>query len=895
MGIDKNETVAILGAGAWGLSTALHMLNAGYTNITVFDQCTEIPSPFSGAYDLNKIVRAEYEDNFYTELALEAIREWKTPFWGANFHQVGYVLATSGAAPEKAVKHLQDALLSVKDHPVFAPGITMLNEHEDFKNVYWQFSGPMRGFKGYFNRLAGYAHSSNAMRDIHQYLVGKGVKFVLGSKEGKAVRLLYNENETPAERRCIGFQAANGQIHHARRTIVCLGAWAATLLPSLGSFVVAKCWSVAHVQLSERECDYLRGIPVLNIRDLGFFFEPDPTSRLLKLCPLGAGYINSDKDTSISLPPTDSLQLPKDYIPFSDEQKLRRLLKQTLPWLAERPFVDKKMCWFADTSDSEYCIDFVPGTGDSLIVMSGDSGHGFKMMPIVGHWAVKLLEDGRQVLSRWQWKQSQGRGGKQWGDEGEPIGALPGMASLRSDTLRVSVSVRQSLRIARAQRKSHSSTHSQTVINPGAVKESSNTGSTNSGTFAAPPLARLSASSILRTLLLSAFFTSPLLFRPGFALFQKIAHSQSAWLNPDRNPLLRAGIHPLIYKQFCAGRNRTEIEQTSSEIRRLGFSGVVLCYGKEVQVEGDRFVGQNERQALEMGKEIDQWAEGNLATLEMTGQGDWLGIKYSGAGTHVTKALMKGEKAPVKFVEAMEKICQRAAAKDCRIWIDAEQQALQPSIDQWTFDLMRRYNRPGRQALIYNTVQAYLKSSRDKVQDQLQLARKQGWRLGIKLVRGAYINNDIREAIHDTKAETDASYDGIVEDLLCGKFPAMTHQESVELDLLLAGHNADTIRRAARLASKLAAQSQLKVVPEFGQLQGMADDIGCELLQMADDIKRDSSLPQANTYIPKVYKCLTWGSIQECMQYLTRRLVENRGAADRMKVGAAEFRRELLH
>ncbi len=115
-------------------------------------------------------------------------------------------------------------------------------------------------------------------------------------------------------------------------------------------------------------------------RDLGFFFEPCPETRLFKLCPLGAGYVNSDKNTGISLPPGDSLPAPRDYIPASDEKKLRRLLRETLPWLADRPFVDQKMCWFADTADSEYTVDFVPNTGDSLIVLSGDSGHGFKMM-----------------------------------------------------------------------------------------------------------------------------------------------------------------------------------------------------------------------------------------------------------------------------------------------------------------------------------------------------------------------------------------------------------------------------------------------------------------------------------------------------------------------------------
>lgn len=255
---------------------------------------------------------------------------------------------------------------------------------------------------------------------------------------------------------------------------------------------------------------------------------------------------------------------------------------------------------------------------------------------------------------------------------------------------------------------------------------------------------------------------------------------------------------------------------------------------------------------------------------------------------------MNGEAAPASFRAAMDKICEYAASKGCRIWIDSEQQVLQAAIDEWTFDLMRRHNFPGKQALIYNTVQAYLKSAREKVQHQLELSQRQGWRLGIKLVRGAYIANDERDRIHNTKEDTDQSYNGIVEDLLRGRFPGQVDGRKEDIDLLLAGHNTDTIRKATRLASELAAQSKLRVRPDFGQLQGMADDIGCELLQIADDVKtRDPSL-SAEQFVPKVYKCLTWGSLQECMQYLTRRLVENRGAADRMRIGAAEFRKELL-
>jgi sarcosine oxidase/L-pipecolate oxidase len=68
--VAKDSLVIIVGGGAWGLSTALHMTNSGYTNITVYERATQIPSPYSAAWDINKIVRAEYEDPFYTKLAL---------------------------------------------------------------------------------------------------------------------------------------------------------------------------------------------------------------------------------------------------------------------------------------------------------------------------------------------------------------------------------------------------------------------------------------------------------------------------------------------------------------------------------------------------------------------------------------------------------------------------------------------------------------------------------------------------------------------------------------------------------------------------------------------------------------------------------------------------------
>lgn len=94
-------------------------------------------------------------------------------------------------------------------------------------------------------------------------------------------------------------------------------------------------------------------------------------------------------------------------MPPGDEKKVRQLLKETLPELADRPLVRKQLCWFADTADSDFIVDYVPGSESSVMVLSGDSGHGFKMFPIVGDWVKNLIEakSGKQGVARWRWKQ----------------------------------------------------------------------------------------------------------------------------------------------------------------------------------------------------------------------------------------------------------------------------------------------------------------------------------------------------------------------------------------------------------------------------------------------------------------------------------------------------------
>lgn len=242
---------------------------------------------------------------------------------------------------------------------------------------------------------------------------------------------------------------------------------------------------------------------------------------------------------------------------------------------------------------------------------------------------------------------------------------------------------------------------------------------------------------------------------------------------------------------------------------------------------------------------------------------------------------------PQCIYQAMHKICQTAAAQNSRLWIDAEQQVFQSAIDAWTINLMREFNR-GATPVVFNTIQAYLKDSKANVQRHLLLSKREGWKLGIKLVRGAYIAHDRRDRIHDTKPETDANYNSIVEKLLQRKYPLPTNQQQSEFPdvrLFVASHNSETVRKAYTLHRQLVKSGTPTIPVEFGQLQGMADEIGCELVQQNRMDSRDD--------VPGVFKYLAWGTTEECLHYLLRRAVENKGAVQRTRDMAMALRREL--
>jgi proline dehydrogenase len=224
-------------------------------------------------------------------------------------------------------------------------------------------------------------------------------------------------------------------------------------------------------------------------------------------------------------------------------------------------------------------------------------------------------------------------------------------------------------------------------------------------------------------------------------------------------------------------------------------------------------------------------------------------------------------------------LTEAAVESGVRIMIDAEHSYFQPAIDSVVTELQRRFNR--NEPRVYNTYQCYLKDAHDRILVELERSRREGYKFGCKLVRGAYMVLERERALEkgypspvwDTKEETHACYDGAVAMLL----PWVKNHGA---EFMVASHNQASVELTVAGMKAHGLQPQDPVY--FGQLLGMADNLTYTL--------------GAHGY--GAYKYVPFGSIDEVMPYLIRRAQENSdvlgGIAKETTMLRSELKRRLL-
>eukprot|EP00731_Ephydatia_muelleri_P022707 Em0015g290a len=176
------------------------------------------------------------------------------------------------------------------------------------------------------------------------------------------------------------------------------------------------------------------------------------------------------------------------------------------------------------------------------------------------------------------------------------------------------------------------------------------------------------------------------------------------------------------------------------------------------------------------------------------------------------------------MVARAETLAECASNRGVRMMIDAEQTYFQPAIHHLTVHtLMPKYN--SKKPIVYNTIQAYLKDSGSALRQDFATSDVMGFSYGMKLVRGAYMEQERYHAsqkgypdpIFGTKGGTDENYERLLVALLQRVQSGRTH-------IMVATHNEQSVQMAINRMKELGINPADGTVV-FAQLLGMRDHI----------------------------------------------------------------------
>ena len=313
-------------------------------------------------------------------------------------------------------------------------------------------------------------------------------------------------------------------------------------------------------------------------------------------------------------------------------------------------------------------------------------------------------------------------------------------------------------------------------------------------------------------------------------------------------------IRATVFDHFCGGINEEDCLSVVDKMFTKGVSSV-LDYSVEGKEEEEQFDA-----ALKMTLKTVEFAKEKIAI-------PFAVFKPTGLGRFDLYTKI-GEKKPLtieeqnewsRVVARFDLICKTAHAKNVALLIDGEESWMQDAADDLVTEMMRKYNK--EKAIVFNTLQLYRWDRLDYLKKLHDQAKAEGFFIGMKLVRGAYMEKENKRAqengyptpICGSKEATDENYDNTM-------IYMMDHLD--RMSIFIGTHNELSSYKAIELIkSKGLAKNDNRIW--FGQLYGMSDNISYNLAEHGYNVAK---------YLP-------FGPVRDVMPYLIRRAEENTSVA----------------
>lgn len=338
------------------------------------------------------------------------------------------------------------------------------------------------------------------------------------------------------------------------------------------------------------------------------------------------------------------------------------------------------------------------------------------------------------------------------------------------------------------------------------------------------------------------------------------------WLTPLALKIglpVKGLIRKTIFSQFVGGET---LQQTAAVAKKLGefHVQVILDYGVEGK-EGEENFDKATEEFIKVIRYAATQPNIPFMSVKLTGFSRFElleKIHSLSVYNEVVKGKVASEKLDTnekaeweRVVERLRKICKVATESNVGVLIDAEQSWIQNPVDAVTTQMMLQFNID--KAVVYNTAQLYRKDRLKYLKDSAAFAKENHFILGMKLVRGAYMEKERARAaelnypspINDTKEATDNEYNAGLE---------FSINPENKLNVVIGSHNEYSNLLAVQLMEKYGmALNDPRI--HFSQLFGMSDNITFNLAKAGCHVSK---------YLP-------FGPIKDVIPYLMRRAQEN--------------------
>jgi len=332
-------------------------------------------------------------------------------------------------------------------------------------------------------------------------------------------------------------------------------------------------------------------------------------------------------------------------------------------------------------------------------------------------------------------------------------------------------------------------------------------------------------------------------------------------------------IRSTVYDQFCGGITEEDCIPNIEKMYTNAKVSSVLDYSVEDKETEESFNAGVEK-VLNVIRFSEEKESIPFAVFKPTGFGRFQ--LYQKITEDVS--LSKEEKEEWNRVVArFHKVCKTAHDKDVPVLIDAEESWKQKAADDLVEELMETYNK--EKAIVFNTIQMYRHDRMQYLKELHQRAYQKGYHIGLKVVRGAYMEKERERAeelgyespICVDKKTTDKNFNDAIRYMV----------EHTNMSIFAGTHNEES----SYLLLELVKQYKIAIGDKsvwFGQLYGMSDHISFNLAKKGYNVAK---------YMP-------FGPVRDVMPYLIRRAEENtsvKGQTSReLKLLSKEMKRRKL-